>query len=330
MKIGINGFGRIGRQVFRIAFEQDGIDVVHINDLTSADTLAHLLQFDTTYGRWKRDVRGEGEVLYVDGHEISVSSTKEPKKLPWSQKGVDAVLEATGAFRKKENGEDHLSAGAQKVLISAPGKDELDGDFIIGVNEGAYDKNRHQVISIGSCTTNCLAPVTKAIHDEFQINSGVINTTHAYTSSQNLLDGPHKKIRRGRAAADNLVPTSTGAATMIGKIIGDLDGKLDGLAVRAPLKCGSLLDLTCTVEQESSPQRVNDTFRRVAEGPMNGILRVEDRPIVSSDIIGTEESAIVSSQDTQIVGGHLVKVLAWYDNEWAFSRRCVDMLMRIA
>lgn len=329
MKIGINGFGRIGRQVFRIAFERQGLEVVHINDVTEAETLASLLLFDTTYGRWGHRVRGAGPLLHIDNRTVSVSAEEDPAKLPWRDKGVDVVLESTGVFRKKDDASKHLAAGAKKVLVSAPGKSPLDGDFVIGVNDKQYDRTRHDIISIGSCTTNCLAPVAKVVHEEFRIQHGLINTVHAYTSSQNLVDGPNKQIRRGRAAAENLIPTTTGAAKMIGQIIPDLDGKLHGLAVRAPVKCGSLLDLTCTVEKETSVEQVNDALRKWAQGPMKGILAVEDAPIVSSDIIGTEESATVSAQDTHVIGGQLLKILAWYDNEWAFSRRCVDMMARM-
>ncbi len=329
MKIAINGFGRIGRQVFRIGFARDGFEIVHINDLAGASALAPLLQFDTTFGRFAHRVRGEGDILHVDGASITVSAERDPAKLPWREKNVDIVLESTGAFRKKVDAAKHLAAGAKKVLVSAPGKDALDGDFVLGVNGDAYDRARQHIISIGSCTTNCLAPVAKVIHDAFRIERGLINTVHAYTSSQALVDGPNKNPRRGRAAAENLVPTTTGAAQMIGKIIPELDGKLHGLAVRAPVKCGSLLDLTCTVERETTAEQINDAFRKAARGPMKGILAVEDQPIVSSDVIGTEESAIVSSQDTQVIGGRFLKVLAWYDNEGAFSRRCVDMMMRM-
>lgn len=329
MKIGINGFGRIGRQVFRMAFEQDGLEVVHINDITDAKTLASLLQFDTTYGRWRHTVRGQGDVLQIDGKSVSVSSEKDPARLPWGDKGVDVVLESTGVFLTKEHGHKHMQAGARKVLISAPAKDELDGNFILGVNADQYDKERHHVISIGSCTTNCVATIAHVVHQELGIIHGLINTIHAYTASQKLVDGPAAKIRRGRAAAENLIPTTTGAATMIGKIIPDLDGKLDGLAVRAPVKCGSLLDLTCSVGRDTSAEQLNATLRKHAEGPLEGILAVVDDPLVSSDIIGTEQSAIVTAEDTQVIGGRFVKILAWYDNEWSFSRRCADMMMRM-
>lgn len=312
-----------------MAYEQEGIEVAHINDVTEARALAFLLQFDTTHGRWSHRVESEGDFLHIDGTSVSVSAAKDPAQLPWRDKGVEVVLESTGMFLEREDAEKHLAAGAKKVLISAPGKNQLDGDFVIGVNDDLYDRERHHVISIGSCTTNCLAPVAKVLHEEFTIQHGLINTVHAYTSSQNLLDGPHKKPRRGRAAADNLVPTTTGAAKMIGRIVPGLEGKLHGLAVRVPVKCGSLLDLTCTVERETSPEAINAALRKWAHGPMKGILAVDESSMVSGDIIGTEESAIVSGQDTQVIGEHFVKVLAWYDNEWAFSRRCVDMMAKM-
>lgn len=331
MKIGINGFGRIGRQVFRIAYEQKGLEVVHINDVADPETLAYLLQFDTTYGRWAHRVRAEGDALVIDGGTtVTVSAEKDPAQLPWGEKGAEVVLEATGRFRNKQDGHKHIEAGARKVLISAPAKSELDGDFILGVNGDQFDRDQHHIISIGSCTTNCLAPVVKVLHDAFGIQQGFINTVHAYTADQKLLDGPHKKRRRGRAAAENLVPTSTGAAAMIGQIIPDLAGRLNGIAVRTPVKCGSLLDLTCTLASDADVERINDAFRVQANGPMEGVLAVDDAPLVSSDILGREESAVVTSQDTQLIGDRFVKVLAWYDNEWAFSRRCVDMMQRMA
>ncbi len=330
MKIGINGFGRIGRQALRIAFDDPGVEVVHVNDLAGAEQLAPLLQFDSTHGRFAHRVKPEGDSLHIDGKTVSVSAESDPAALPWRDKGVDVVLESTGLFRKREQAKMHLDAGAGKVLVSAPGKSPLDGDFVIGVNDADYDPARHHIVSIGSCTTNCLAPVAKVLHEEFGIEQGLINTVHAYTTSQNLLDGPHKDSRRARAAADNLVPATTGAAEMIGRIIPDLDGRLSGLAVRAPVKCGSLLDLTCRVSRGASAEQVNDAMMKWARGPMAGILEVDEAPIVSSDVIGTEASAIVSPGDTQVVDGRLVKVLAWYDNEWAFSRRCVDMMARLA
>jgi glyceraldehyde 3-phosphate dehydrogenase len=330
MKIGINGFGRIGRQVFRIAYDQ-GLEVGHVNDLADADVLGHLLKFDSIYGRWGPAVKADGDRLDIDGRYVSFGSERDPERIPWRDHGVDVVLDATGAFRKREDAARHLTAGAAKVLISAPGKSPLDGNFVIGVNADDYDPQNHDIISIGSCTTNCLAPVAKVLHEEFRISHGLINTVHAYTSSQSLVDAPQRsrRLRRARAAATNLIPTTTGAAEAIGLILPELAGKLDGLAVRVPVPCGSILDLTCVVEREVDVESVNDALRRWADGSMKGILRVEDAAIVSSDVIGTEFSSIVSPQDTKVAGGHLVKILAWYDNEWAFSRRCVDMLERM-
>ena len=260
---------------------------------------------------------------------ITVTAEKDPGKLPWGENEVDVVLESTGVFRSREAVQKHLDAGARKVLISAPGKDALDGDFVIGVNEEHYDPERHHVISIGSCTTNCLAPLAKVLNEEFTIQHGLINTIHAYTNDQSLLDSPHKDPRRARSAADNTIPTSTGAATAIGAIMPELDGVLAGLAIRVPVKCGSLLDLTCQVADATSADAVNDAMRRWSETRMRGVLRVEHAPIVSTDVIGTEDSAILSARDTYVSGDRLVKVLAWYDNEWAFSRRCTDMINRM-
>jgi glyceraldehyde 3-phosphate dehydrogenase len=330
MKLAINGFGRIGRQVFRQALAAADVEVVHVNDLVDAATLAHLLAFDTSYGPWDHDVRGEDGALVVDGHTVKVSAEKEPGALPWGEAGVDVVLEATGRFRKRGEAADHLHAGADKVLVSAPGKSPLDGDFVLGVNAQDYDRDRHHVISIGSCTTNCLAPVAKVLHAEFGIEHGVINTIHAYTATQNLQDGPHKDLRRARAAAANLIPTSTGAAQAIGLILPELDGKLDGLAVRVPVTTGSLLDLTVRVGQRVDAEMVNAALRRWADDPMHGVLQVQDAPIVSSDVVGNTHSAIVSPQDTVVMGeGRLVKVLAWYDNEWGFATRCLEMMQRM-
>jgi glyceraldehyde 3-phosphate dehydrogenase len=331
MEIGINGFGRIGRQVFRISLDQ-GLEVGHVNDLADADVLGHLLKYDSIYGRWgDRTVKADDGRLDIDGRQVSFSAEADPERIPWKDHGVDVVLDATGAFRKREDAARHLAAGAAKVLISAPGKSPLDGNFVIGVNADDYDPQEHDIISIGSCTTNCLAPVAKVLHEEFRISHGLINTVHAYTSSQNLVDAPQRRrrLRRARAAATNLIPTTTGAAETIGLVMPELAGKLDGLAVRVPVPCGSLLDLTCMLEKEVSVEAVNDALRRWADGSMKGILRVEDAPIVSSDIIGTEFSSIISPEDTKVSGKHLVKVLAWYDNEWAFSRRCVDMMERM-
>jgi glyceraldehyde 3-phosphate dehydrogenase len=329
MRMAINGFGRIGRQVFRQAWAED-VDVAHVNDLANAATLAHLLAHDTSYGIWDHEVRAEGDSLVVDGREVPVSAEKDPGDLPWQARDVDVVLESTGKFRERDAAARHLLAGARKVLVSAPGKSDLDGDFVIGVNDHAYDREHHDVISIGSCTTNCLAPVAKVLHEEFGIEFGVINTIHGYTATQNLQDGPHKDLRRARAAAENIIPTTTGAARAIGDIMPELAGKLDGLAVRVPVATGSLLDVTCRLDRKVDVEMVNAAFRTWAAGEMQGVLAVTDAPLVSSDVVGNTHSAIVSPRDTVVMGdGSLVKVLAWYDNEWGFSRRCLEMMQRM-
>ena len=329
-RIAINGFGRIGRQVFRQAFDQPDVEIVAINDIGDPETLAHLLAFDTTYGPWPHEVRAGDGVLKIGERRVEVTSEKDPARLPWNDLEVAVVLESTGKFRQREQAQQHLDAGARKVLVSAPGKSPLDGDFVIGVNERDYDPEQQHVISIGSCTTNCLAPVAKVLHDEFGIAFGLINTVHAYTATQNLLDGPHKDPRRARAAAANLTPTPTGAAKAIGAILPELDGKFDGLAIRVPVVSGSLLDVTCKLGKRVDAELVNAALRRQADGAMQGILQVQDAPIVSSDVIGNPHSAIVSPQDTLVLGdGDLVKVLAWYDNEWAFAARCLQMMTRM-
>lgn len=329
MKTAINGFGRIGRAFFRIAFDAPDVEVVSVNDVGDAPTLAHLLKYDSVYGVWNKKVEAANGSLVVDGKHIPILTEKEPAKLPWKTHGVDIVLEATGKFRTKDDAKAHLDAGARKVLISAPGKSDLDGDFILGVNDDEYDAGRHHIISIGSCTTNCLAPVAKVLHEEFTIQRGLMTTVHAYTSSQQLVDGPHKDLRRARAAAANIIPTTTGAAKMIGKIIRDLDGKLDGMAMRVPLACGSIVDLTCVVEKSTSANKVNEAMERWGRERMKGVLKVAEAPLVSSDIIGTTFSAIIAPQDTVVLEGTLVKVLAWYDNERGFSQRLVDMMRKM-
>lgn len=326
MKYAINGFGRIGRQVFRIAWDDPDVDIEYINDITDARTLAHLLKYDTAYGIWDHEVKSEEGAIIVDGKKIDVSAEKDPKNLPWKEEGIDAVLESTGVFRKKEQAQWHIDAGAKKVLISAPGKTPLDGDFVIGVNEKKYDKDKHNIISIGSCTTNCLAPVAKVLNDNFGIVRGLMTTIHAYTSTQRILDLPHKDLRRARTAAANIIPTTTGAAKAIGLIIPELDGKLDGMAVRVPVEVGSIVDLTCELEKDTSVEEINDMMRKYADGEMKGILGIAEDPLVSRDITGDSRSSIFTPRDTRVMGGNFVKVLSWYDNEWGFSSRVVDML----
>jgi len=325
MRIAINGFGRIGRQVFRIAWDDPTIEFVHINDITDAKTLAHLLKYDSTFGVWDHEVKHSDRAIVVDGKEVAISAEKDPKNLPWNAKNVDIVLESTGLFRKREQGQWHIDAGAKKVLISAPGKTPLDGDFVIKVNCSKYDKSQHNIISIGSCTTNCLAPIAKVLNDELGIVRGLMTTIHAYTNDQRILDLPHKDLRRARTAAVNIIPTSTGAAKAIGLIIPELKGKLDGMAIRVPVSCGSIVDLTCEVGKATTPDEINDMMRKYASGPMKGILQVAEDPIVSSDIIGNSHSSILAPQDTRVMDGNMVKVLSWYDNEWGFSSRVVDM-----
>jgi glyceraldehyde 3-phosphate dehydrogenase len=329
MRIAINGFGRIGRQVMRLAWENDALEVGRINDLVDAETLAYLLRYDTTHGSWNRRIEADGGALVIDGRRVPISAEKNPANLPWKDDAIDVVVEATGIFRTREKAAAHLDAGAKKVLITAPGRSALDGDFVIGVNEDQYDPARHHVISIGSCTTNCLAPMAKALHDELTIIHGLMTTAHAYTASQKLLDGPHRKLERTRAAAENIIPTTTGAAEAIGLVIPELDGRLDGMALRVPVKCGSITDLTCRVEKETTVDAVNGLMEKLAAGRMRGVLRIADAPIVSGDIIGDPHSCIFLPHQTRIMGGTLVKVLGWYDNEWGFSNRVVEMVSRM-
>ena len=331
LRIGINGFGRIGRQVVRAAVDRGApLEIVAVNDITEAEALAHLLRYDSVHGTWDkaagRPVSGH---LSVSGKTIQVLAEKDPSRLPWKSLGVDAVLEATGKFTDRAGGAVHLDAGARNVLISAPGKG-VDLTFVFGVNDGAFDRKRHPVVSIGSCTTNCLAPVARVLHDTFGIEHGFMTTIHAYTNDQRILDLAHKDLRRARAAAINLIPTSTGAAKAIGEVLPELKGKLDGISVRAPVCDGSLTDLVCRVRTATSPDAINAALRAAAEGPMRGILEYCEDPIVSSDVIGNPHSSVVDALSTRVIDGTLVKVLAWYDNEWGFSNRVVDALLRMA
>jgi glyceraldehyde 3-phosphate dehydrogenase len=329
MRIAINGLGRIGRQFLRIGFDQPDLEIVHINDLADAASLAYLVKYDSTHGPWSRPVSADGATLRIGDRRIPVTSERDPSKLPWGKAEIDVVLESTGVFTKRDQLAQHLTAGARKVLLSAPGKGKLDATIVVGVNDDVYDKKKHQIVSIGSCTTNGLAPVAKAIHDELGIEKGLMNTVHAYTSTQALLDQPHPDFRRARAAAMNIVPTSTGAAKAIGEVIPELDGKLDGLALRVPVADGSIVDLTCVVSKPTTAKAVNELLEKRAAGSMKGVLRVTSEPLVSSDIIGDPHSSIVEATETRVQGGTLVKVLAWYDNEWGFSNRLADMLKRM-
>jgi glyceraldehyde 3-phosphate dehydrogenase len=326
-KIAINGFGRIGRCVTRLLFDQQQSDVelVGINDITDAKTLAHLLMFDSVHGRWNRDVGTDGDALVIDGKRIPVTAEKDPAKLPWKDLGARIVLECTGAFRTKDKAAGHLKAGAQRVIISAPGGDDVDATFCVGINSSDYDPAKHEVVSNASCTTNCLAPLAKVLHDSFGIEKGHMVTVHSYTNDQRLLDAPHKDPRRARAAASNMIPTSTGAAKAIGLVIPDLNGKLDGTAIRVPTQNVSITCFSAQVKQKTTRDEVNAALREAAQGSLSGILGFEERMLVSGDFNGDLHSSVVDAAQTQVVGQDLVEVQSWYDNEWGFSQRMVDL-----
>jgi glyceraldehyde 3-phosphate dehydrogenase len=330
LKAGINGFGRIGRNVFRAAHAQGAdIDWVGVNDLTDAKTLAHLLKYDSILGRFPGTVEVDGANIVVDGKPLRVFSERDPAALPWGDAGADVVIESTGLFTDRESAAKHLSAGAKKVIISAPAKGP-DVTLVLGVNFDAYDKDQHTVISNASCTTNCLAPVAKLLDDEFGIEHGLMTTIHAYTADQRLQDLPHSDLRRARAAAINLIPTSTGAAKAIGVVIPKLDGKLNGTAIRAPIPTGSLTDLVVQVGRETSVEEVNALFEAKADkGDLEGILSYTDDPIVSSDIVESPYSSIFDAGLTMVTGGTMVKVGSWYDNEWGYSNRVVDLAQKV-
>jgi glyceraldehyde 3-phosphate dehydrogenase len=331
VRVGINGFGRIGRNVFRAAHESDAdVEIVAVNDITDAGTLAHLLKYDSVYGPFKGTVEVDGDTLQVDGREVKVLAEKDPANLPWGDIGVEVVIESTGFFTKRDDAAKHLDAGAQKVIISAPAT-EPDVTVALGVNfDDAYDPDAHHVISNASCTTNCLAPVAKVLHEAIGIERGLMTTIHAYTADQRLQDAPHKDLRRARAAAVNLVPASTGAAKAIGLVIPELQGKLHGFAVRAPVPVGSVVDLTAEVARDTTPEEINEAFAGAADtGSLTGILRYTDDPIVSSDIVGSSFSSIFDSELTSVMAGSMVKVVAWYDNEWGYSNRCVELAQKV-
>jgi glyceraldehyde 3-phosphate dehydrogenase len=330
LRVGINGFGRIGRNVFRAAHARNAdIDWVGVNDITDNETLAHLLKYDTILGRFEGEIEATDSGLVVDGKELKVFAERDPAALPWADIGADVVIESTGLFTKRDDAAKHLEAGAKKVIISAPATGP-DVTLVPGVNDDAYDPEKHHVISNASCTTNCLAPVARVLHDAVGIESGVMTTIHAYTSDQRLQDAPHKDLRRARAAAVNLVPTSTGAAKAIGVVIPELDGKLNGIAVRAPVITGSVVDLVCTVGRDTSVEEINGVFAAKADtGPLEGILKYNEDPIVSSDIVTNPYSSIFDAPLTMVLGDRLVKVVSWYDNEWGYSNRLVDLAQRV-
>jgi len=322
-RIGINGFGRIGRAFTRLALDREDLEVVAVNDLADARTLAHLLEFDSTYGRLRQTVTTGDDALFVGAYPIVVLSERDPAGLDWAALGVDVVIESTGKFRSREAAAAHLKAGARKVLISAPGKG-VDLTVVLGVNEREYDPAVHDVISNASCTTNCVAPMIKVLHDAFGVEHGFMTTVHAYTGDQLLIDGPHKDLRRARSAAANIVPTTTGAARAVGEVLPALAGKLDGTAVRVPVEDGSLTDLVVVLRRPASAEAVNEAFSAAAIGPMDGILRYSTDPIVSRDVIGDPASCVFDAPLTQ-AAGTLAHVFGWYDNEWGYTARLADL-----
>ncbi|MFJ4422521.1 MULTISPECIES: type I glyceraldehyde-3-phosphate dehydrogenase [Streptomyces] len=334
VRVGINGFGRIGRNYLRCVLERaetgsgTPVEVVAVNDITSPAALAHLLTYDSTYGRLGRTVEHDDSSLTVDGHRVAVSAERDPAALAWGDLGVDIVIESTGRFRTGEQAGGHLSAGARKVLLSVPGKD-VDATVVMGVNEGTYDERRHHVVSNASCTTNCVAPMVKVLDEHFGVVKGLMTTIHGYTNDQVVLDGPHKDLRRGRSAAVNIIPTSTGAARAVGLVLPELAGTLDGSALRVPVEDGSLTDLTMVLDRPVTAEEINAAYREAADGPLKGILRVSDAPIVSRDVVGDPASCVVDAPLTQ-VHGDLVKVFGWYDNEWGYTNRLLDLTEYVA
>ena len=330
VKVGINGFGRIGRNLFRAAYEAGtDLEFVAVNDLIDAEMIAHLLKYDSILGRFPGQVEATEGGIRVDGSEIKVLNEKDPAALPWGDLGVEVVIESTGLFTKREGAQKHLDAGAKKVIISAPATDP-DITVVLGVNfESDYDPEQHNIISNASCTTNCLAPVAKVLNDTVGIERGLMTTIHAYTADQRLQDMPHKDYRRARAAAVNLIPTSTGAAKAVGLVLPELQGKLSGMAVRAPVITGSLVDLTCDLSRETSAEEINAAVREAAEGPLAGILKYTEDPIVSTDIVTDSHSSVFDAEQTRLVDGTFVKLLSWYDNEWGYANRCVELAEKV-
>jgi glyceraldehyde 3-phosphate dehydrogenase len=330
IKVGINGFGRIGRLTFRALLKKSNIEVVAINDLSDAKTLAHLLKYDSVHGKFPGEVSVEGDSLIINGKKLKVMAEKDPANLPWGALGVEIVLECTGIFRNREKMNKHITAGAKKVLLSVPAdnKDDVDATIVIGVNDHTLNASM-QFVSNASCTTNCLAPVAKVLNDSFGVKRGLMNTIHSYTNDQIILDAPHKDLRRARAAALSIIPTKTGAAKAIGLVIPELDGKMDGFAVRVPTPDASLVDLTCELNREVTKEEINAAMKAAADGPMKGVLEYLDEPLVSCDIIGNTHSSIFDSGLTKILGGNMVKIIAWYDNEYGYSNRLADLVEKV-
>ncbi len=324
-RVGINGFGRIGRNIMRAAMGDSQLDFVAVNDLTNAATLAHLLKYDSILGNLEADISSKDDRISVGNEEFQVLSIKDPAQLPWKDLGVDVVFESTGLFTKREDAEKHLAAGAKKVVITAPAK-KPDVTLVLGVNSEAYDSAKHHIISNASCTTNCLAPVAKVIHETFGIRKGWMTTVHSYTNDQQLLDLPHKDLRRARAAAMSIIPTTTGAAAAVGEVLPTLKGRLDGISLRVPTPNVSCVDLAVIVDKKTSKEEVNAAFKQAADGALKGIIEYVEAPLVSIDFRGNPHSAMVDAPYTAVMDGDFIKVLAWYDNEWGYSSRCVDLL----
>jgi glyceraldehyde 3-phosphate dehydrogenase len=333
VKIAINGFGRIGRNVFKIAMERSNIEIVALNDLTDAKTLAHLLKYDSTFGVYNKSVEVKGDVIVVDGREIKILAERDPKALPWGDMGVDVVVESTGVFRSAEGPrggyKDHIKAGAKKVILTVPAKDTIDQTIVLGVNDDDLDLS-NEAFSNASCTTNCLAPVAKVLNDTFGIEKGLMTTVHAYTNDQVILDMPHSDLRRARSCALSIIPTTTGAAKAVGLVIPELNGKLNGSAMRVPTPTGSIVDLTVQLKKDASVEDINSAMKAAANGPMKGILEYTEDPIVSSDIRGNSHSSIFDALSTMVMDNGFVKILSWYDNEMGYSTRVVDLAEKIS
>ncbi len=327
--VAINGFGRIGRSVYRILSEREDIRVAVINDIAPDESLAYLFKYDTVMGTYPGDVHLEDDVLHAGVQKTLMTAIREPLELPWAEHGIDVVVEATGRFRERASLEKHLQAGASRVLLTVPAKDEIDATVVLGVNEEVL-RPEHRIVSNASCTTNCLAPVAKVLQESFGIVKGVMTTVHAYTNDQRLADVPHKDLRRSRAAAENIIPTTTGAAKAVGKVLPELAGRLDGMAMRVPVPDGSVVDLVVRLERAATQEEINDAMREAAAGPMARVLQYCTEPVVSSDIIGNSHSSVFDSLCTQVAPGAMARVVSWYDNEWGYSNRVVDLIARLA
>ena len=329
IKVGINGFGRIGRNIMRAAMAHDEIDIVAVNDLTDAATLAHLLKYDSILGNLEADITASGDTITVGGDQFTVLAQKDPGQLPWKDLGVEVVFEGTGRFTARDDAAKHVAAGAKRVIITAPAK-KPDATFVMGVNHDSYDPAKHQVVSNASCTTNCLAPAAKVLHETFGIEKGWMTTIHSYTNDQQLLDLPHKDLRRARAAALSMIPTTTGAASAVGEVLPSLKGKLDGISIRVPTPNVSVVDLSAVLAKSATAEAVNAAFQKASQGALKGILEYVTAPLVSVDFRGNPHSSIVDAPYTKVMDGNFVKVLSWYDNEWGYSSRCVDLLLFMA